>query len=124
MPTYVYRKPNGETVELVMRIAEMEERERPDGTIMIDGEECKRDFSRQRQGLGGLDSTPGWPIASEGLGVHPAQIPEMEKFYRDHGVPTQHTPDGRPLMRNRAHRRQVCEARGVIDRNGGYGDKT
>lgn len=64
----------------------------------------------------------GWPILSDAMGVHPSQIQEAMAFDARHGVPTEYTPDGRPILLDRWHRKRYAEAHGFYDRNGGYGD--
>ena len=64
----------------------------------------------------------GWPMASESLGCHPDQIQESVDYAREKGVPTDFTPDGRPICDSPGHRKRYCEALGYYDRNGGYGD--
>ena len=74
---------------------------------------------------GGVRDTPGnWPMESEALGVHPSQIADATEHARSIGIPTEFTPDGLAILRDREHRRRYCEAVGVFDRNAGYGDPT
>ena len=40
-----------------------------------------------------------WPMESYAAGVNPKQIPEMRKFDKKHGVPTDYSPDGDPVFR-------------------------
>ena len=63
-----------------------------------------------------------WPMASYAAGVHPKQIPEMKKFDREHGVPTDYTEEGDPVLTSPSHRRKYCQAHGLFDRNAGYSD--
>lgn len=58
------------------------------------------------------------PIASEALAYHPKQIPEAKKYLEKMGVgDTQIDSTGRPIFRDRQHRRRVLRALGKIDRN-------
>lgn len=66
---------------------------------------------------------PGcWPMASEGMAVHPEQI--KDAMERDHkqGVPTNYDGEGRPVFRDRDHRKRYLRSYAVHDNNGGYGD--
>jgi hypothetical protein len=63
-----------------------------------------------------------WPIESCAAGVHPDEIPDMRKIDAKHGVPTQYTPDGDPILRDRAHRKKYLAVHGMHDRSGSYGD--
>jgi hypothetical protein len=59
-----------------------------------------------------------WPILSDAMAVHPSQIPEAQEFDRQHGVPTNYLPDGRPELRDVSHRRAYLKAHQMIDRSG------
>lgn len=65
----------------------------------------------------------GWPMVSDALGVHPAQAQEFGQFLREQGVPTEVLPNGNPVLVSREHRKKVCAATGMYDRNAGYGDQ-
>lgn len=73
------------------------------------------DFGKQRYG-------DIWPMTSYAAGVHHKQIPEMRKFDKEHGVPTDYSEDGDPVFRGPKHRRKYCEAHGLFDRNAGLSD--
>jgi len=62
-----------------------------------------------------------WPMTSYAAGVHPKQVPEMMKFDKEHGVPTNYV-DGDPEFRSPKHRKEYCEAHGMFDRNAGLSD--
>lgn len=66
--------------------------------------------------------TKGWPIYSDGAGVHPKRIAEHERVCKARGVPTECLPDGRVIFRDRAHRKAYLKAFAMHDNNGGYGD--
>lgn len=59
----------------------------------------------------------GWPLASDAAGVHRLQVPAMIEKDRKLGVPTEYTRDGRPVFRDRGHRRAYLKAHKLIDRN-------
>ena len=63
-----------------------------------------------------------WPMLSDSVGVLPKQIGEAQQHAEKHGVPTEFTPDGQVVFRNRAHRKAYCKAIGFKDLDGGYGD--
>lgn len=63
-----------------------------------------------------------WPIHSEASAVHPEQREELMRFYESQGVPTYVDENGCPVYTSARHRKRACEARGFIDRNGGYSD--
>lgn len=120
MPTYGYKSEDGEYMELIMSIAEMENRQRLDGTIEHEGKTWKRTFAIL--GVTGTESNPGWPIESQALGIPPEHIERFRQFDRSRGVPTDYTKTGEPILRDRNHRRRYLKAHNCYDRNGGYGD--
>ena len=62
-------------------------------------------------------------MACEALACHPSQIPEMQAEMRKRmGTTTEFDSMGRPILQNRAHRKQYLAAHEVFDRDGGYGD--
>jgi hypothetical protein len=63
-----------------------------------------------------------WPIESMAVGVHPDQIPEAVAHSRSRGVPLEFTADGKAILTDRGHRREVLRTLGMHDNNGGYGD--
>jgi hypothetical protein len=122
MPTYCYRRQDtGEVVQAVMSVAEMERRQKRDGSIRLDdGAIAIRDLLAEH---GGPKASPAaWPLHSEALAVHPTQIEEARAHSRSLGVPLEFDPIGCPIFVSRRHRRDYCRAIGVRDRDGGYGD--
>jgi len=66
---------------------------------------------------------PGcWPMESMALGVHRDQIAEARAFSESRGVPLNFTPDGKAILTDRGHRRDVLRTLGMHDNDGGYGD--
>ena len=118
---YCYRTHDGKVVELVMTVAEMQRRQRKDGSITLDdGREAVRDYKTE---FCGNPSNPGnWPMLSDGAGCHPSQIHDYQKHLKDAGCPTEYTPDGRAVFTSRAHRQKALRALGLHDRTGGFGD--
>ncbi len=91
----------------------------------IDGEEVsKRFFDLQfpNKPIGGqaLSSTPSH--LSDALAVHPRRVAEATRDAIKRGVPTEFLPDGRPVMRSRAHQKAYLRAYGFRNNDGGYGD--
>ena len=85
-----------------------------DGLIMY------RDLQAEQ---GNVIHRPGtWPMFSDAAGVAQHQIPEAVEHSRKIGIPTDFTPDGRVIFTSRQHRKRYCEAIGLYDRSGGYGD--
>jgi len=72
--------------------------------------------------LGG--NTPSaYPLKSDAMAVHPSQIPEAMARNKKHGLHVEYDPvDGRPILPDRAARRQLMAIEGVHDNQGGYGD--
>lgn len=63
-----------------------------------------------------------WPMYSDAMGVHPDQAKEAYSESIKMGVPTSFDNQGRAIFNSAGHRKAYCEAYGVYDRNGGYGD--
>jgi len=85
------------------------------------GKPMRRDLIAEH---GGTKDTPGtWPMESDAAGVNPVQIPKARAYARKMGVPTEFNPKtGAAIFTSRDHRKRHCEATGLYDRNGGYGD--
>lgn len=62
------------------------------------------------------------PLESDALAVHPDQIAEAREDAARAGIPTDFTPDGRPMFTSRGHRARYCKHYGFFDRDGGYSD--
>jgi hypothetical protein len=71
--------------------------------------------------LGG-NTTTGWPMKSDGMAVHPDQVPEVMARNKKHGVYIDYDTDGCPILPDRGARRELMKIEGLIDRQGGYGD--
>ncbi|MDO8303434.1 MAG: hypothetical protein Q7T18_09350 [Sedimentisphaerales bacterium] len=122
MPIYCFRRAdNHELVELAMSIAELDRRQKPSGQIVLDdGTAAFRDLMAEH---GGRRHTPGnWPMCSDAAGVAAHQVGEAVAHSRQIGIPTDFTEDGRAIFTSPGHRKRYCEAIGLYDRNGGYGD--
>lgn len=59
----------------------------------------------------------GWPIVSDALAVHHDQVPEAIADAKKRGVPTEFRRDGRPILRDRSHRKAYLKAYEMHDRN-------
>jgi len=117
MPNYCFKCPGCGRLE-TFSLA-IEDRNHP-----IRCPDCGQVLKRDLQGEhGAFRNTPGnWPLYSDAAGVNPDQIPEAVAEARRCGVPTDFTSDGCAIFTDPAHRRRYCEAHGLYDRNGGYGD--
>jgi len=82
---------------------------------------CRQETDIRRYGK--FNHTPGnWPMTSTAAGVAASQVAELTEYDREHGVPTEYTPDGDPIFTGKEHRRKHCALHGMYDRNAGYGD--
>ena len=61
---------------------------------------------------------------SDALMVHPKQLRKAQERAAQAGVPTEFDRHCRPIFRDRQHRKQYHELERVVDRRGGYGDRT
>ena len=117
MPLYSYSCEGCGTFEVQMGMRE----EHPDTAECPGcGGAAVRDIGADQRGRRKLGDI--WPMVSDGAAIAPEQIAEYEAFDRMHGVATQYTPDGQPVLTGRKHRKAYCEQHGIFDRDGGYGD--
>ena len=75
----------------------------------------------------GQESTPSfraytkgratYNYASDAMAVHPDQIQEAMEYGSKHGVKTDYTKDGQPIIRDRGHFKQHMKAHGFHERN-------
>lgn len=89
-------------------------------TVSEGGVLYRRDLQAEH---GGFRHAPGiWPKESYAAGVHPAQIEEAHKKSLELGVPTEFSPNGDAIFRDRAHRKRYLKAVGLRDNDAGYSD--
>lgn len=70
------------------------------------------------------------PKESLALKVHRKQIPAAMERARKHGVPTNYTADGKPIITSRAHQKALLKLENsfkpkedhLFNQDGGYGD--
>lgn len=122
MPFYVYRdQSTGEKVEIMMTVSEMARRQRKDGTIVHEGRTLLRDIVSEHRSAPQTSSC--WPMMSDAAGVHPEQCGKAYEESVRIGAPTRFHPEtGQAIFESRGHRRAYLRAKGMFDRNGGYGD--
>ena len=116
MPIYCYTEADGR----------MHERHYPMGKApqrigVGRGRFARRDIAAEQRGgahvFGDL-----WPLHSDALGVAPSQRDDAIAEAARVGVPTDYDHEGRAVLRSPKHRKELAEALGYFDRNGGYGD--
>lgn len=124
MPRYNYKLADGTVIERFFTIAEMQKKQRKDGsiTVTIKGVRIKafRDMASELTTV--ATAGTGWPLYSEAAGVQPSQVKEATEHAKKVGCPTEFTKDGRAIFTDRNHRKSYLKAHGLHDRNGGYGD--
>ena len=96
----------------------------------LNGKEISREEFRKNPAPGGFTvpmTAPNgnWPMTGEiALSIHPSQLEEYTKSCIANGVPTEfkRTSSGLmgPVLRDKAHYRQYCEAHGFWSRNAGH----
>lgn len=120
MPTYEFQTEDGEIVELFMPFAEHDRRVK-DGVIKLDDGRMAKSYFNPRAGISTVPAN--YPMTSSAAGVHPGQIKEHMEFLRKAGCgQVNHTKNGDVIFESKGQRRQVCEALGLFDRNGGHSD--
>lgn len=120
MPMYEFTKSNGEVVALSLSFAEFDRRVKDGKITLDDGEVASYSWDQHK-----LNSTvpANYPMVCTAAGVHPGQIKEHMEHLRKMGCgQVDHTKDGDVIFRDKNQRKQVCEALGLYDRNGGYSD--
>lgn len=130
---YLYRIRNtGEVVAVQMAYGEKLDRELPGGFLILpDGQEAQQMLGDQLRQDGmnmGKPSRraqrPRWPMRSVNAGVNPEQVDELRQFWQEQGVTGCHVFDnGDVEWADRASRKADCKARGLFDRDAGYGDQ-
>lgn len=117
MPTYVYEKPDGTEVSLVMTVAEMDRRQNESGIIELDdGTKAHRVWRLNT--TPSVPATTGWPRKSNALGVGVEQVKEAEESHRKLGVPTNFDPKtGQAIVRDSRHQKKLCKVLGYTDRD-------
>lgn len=90
--------------------------------IVVDGKRGKRWQAAEGVKDVGTKRTHG--CESMKLGVHPKQIPRLQRMLADRGVrPTQFNPKtGDCVVQDRTHCNEIMRARGMRLQNAGYGD--
>lgn len=68
----------------------------------------------------GGDAPEGWPMLSDGAGVHPRQIPDAMAADKRAGVRVEYAADGRAKYENQTQRHAHLKSLGLHDNNGGY----
>ncbi len=120
MPMYEFTKESGEVVALSLSFAEFDKRVK-DGKIKLDDGETASYSWDQHKLTSTVPST--YPMVCTAAGVHPAQIKDQVEHLKKMGLGfIEHTSDGDPIFQDRNQRKRVCEALGLYDRSGGYGD--
>lgn len=83
------------------------------------GKKMERDFATEAPG-GHLPQC--WPMWSDTGGCHPDQVGEWKSALAKEGVSAEFNGKGAIKWESASHRKRCCEALGMFDRNGGYGD--
>lgn len=112
MPLYRYKCDNGHITEQWFNMDAVTK----DVQCPMCGKTAAREYGARTQG------TTTWPLYSDAMGVAPSQVQQAMTDAHQKGVKLEFTSDGRAIFQSAKHRREVCRAYGMIDRNGGYSD--
>lgn len=120
MPTYEFKTDDGEVVELFLTFAEHDNRVKDDTIVLDDGRPAKTFWNANSK----ISTVPAnYPMVCTSAGVHPGQIKEHMEHLRQKGCgQVNHTKDGDIIFESKGQRKQVLQALGMYDRNGGYSD--
>ena len=69
-------------------------------------------------------TSKAWPRLSDSMGVHPKQRKAAYEKSVEQGCPTEFAADGRAIIRDNAHQRDLQKVLGVINKSAGYGEVT
>lgn len=105
MPTYVY-SCGDEAVERTYGMGKAPQ------SIRVKGRKFVRNWALEQCKMPAREC---WPVVSSALACHPDQVKEFSDFLSSRGVPTEFYKDGRCVVRDRLHRRDILRARGMVD---------
>ena len=71
---------------------------------------------------GGGTFPSNYPMYSDAVGCNPDHRFDMMAKFDKMGIPTQVDEQGRCVFESASHRREHCQRRGFLDRDGGYSD--
>lgn len=87
------------------------------------GAMARRDYWVEQGHMDNTCREPDKYIHSQGMAVHPSQIPEAIAFNKSMGVQfTDYDPTGAPILTSQKHERDYGKAWGAGKLNAGYGD--
>lgn len=120
MPVYEFKTTDGEIVELFMSFAEHDRRVKDDTITLDDGRKATTFWNANSK----ISTVPSnYPMVSTAAGVHPDQVKEHMEHLRQKGCgQVNHTKEGDIIFESKGQRKQVLEALGMFDRQGGYSD--
>ena len=74
--------------------------------------------------VAGPRTEPGsmYPMCSDAAGINPDHRVEQMAADKKMGVETHYNREGQAVFTDKGHRKRYCEAHGMYDRNGSYGD--
>jgi hypothetical protein len=110
MPVYCYTTEDGTTVEQFHHVGKA-----PDTVKLDDGRVARRDMHAEwcgRNSLGDL-----CPETSTAMGCPPYYQEKMKAFLRTKGVEAKYDKEGRAILRDKAHRKAMMRALGLVDRS-------
>lgn len=117
MPTYCYKAPDHEIIELAFPSGEA-----PPCVELESGQVAIRDRRAELAGStisirGQGRNTRTYPMTCYASGVHPDQAGDLRQYLQERGCPTEVTPQGDPVYTSAAHRKKALKLRGLHDRN-------
>jgi hypothetical protein len=82
--------------------------------------------AQQRKKRNGVVTRPGdsgYPYNSEAMAVDREDVGKAQEILKAHGVSTDYTRSGEPIITSSEHRRRHAQAMGFYDRNGTWSPK-
>ncbi len=103
---FVFDKALGRTVEITS-----------EGTKPI-CDELSKEAGQRRVTLATKSRTRAkWPRESMAMAVNPEDVRAAAEYARKHGVPTEYTKTGEPILTSHEHQRRYCRAMGYYERS-------
>lgn len=121
---YKFQKDDGTQVTLRLTFGELMDRLEGNFIQLDDGQWAKRVHEHHSQSRHApVKKLASWPLTPESIAINPEHVAGTMEVDRKHGVPTDYTRDGAPIITGPAHYRKYLALHGFHHRNAGYGDR-
>ncbi len=124
MPTYCFRCPECGTGREIACPVSQRNKKMVCGFCLQKGTTVRleRDYLVEQKQVA-VPPPGAYPYKSSALGVHASQASELREVIHKAGIDAKVFNDGDVQVTSRSQRKQLCELRGLHDRNAGYSDR-